>query len=248
MAILEVCADGLTAVKTAALNGADRVELCQALELGGLSPSVGTIETIKDKGINIKIIAMNRPRAGGFSYCEDEFAVCKKDAELLLKAGADGLAFGFLQNDYSFDLRKMREIAELCRKFGKEIVCHRAFDNTENPYEAIESLIDMGFTRVLTSGQQSSALKGLSLLKDLQLRYGSEIEILAGVSVSSANAVQILEETKIRQLHASCKCFFEDKTTVNKVDYSVRTEPSVYSLQTVDPVEVRKLVEICHRY
>lgn len=248
MAKLEVCCDGLSAVRIANQMGAYRVELCAALEVGGLTPSLGTLKLIKAENMPIRVVPILRPRAGGFNYCENEFLTCMEDAKLLLEAGADGLAFGFLTESFEIDTEKMKKMADLVHAYGKEAVCHRAFDNTKDRYQAIERLIDCGITRVLSSGQQSSALKGIDVLADLQQKYGNRIEIMPGVSITSLNAEEILSRTGCQQIHASCKDFFEDKTTVYHVDYSVRQKPSPLSLQTVSAEEIQKLVHICKRY
>lgn len=248
MAKLEVCCDGLSAVRTANQMGAYRVELCAALEVGGLTPSLATLKLIKAENMDIKVVPILRPRAGGFHYCEDEFLTCVEDAKLLLEAGADGLAFGFLTPNFEIDKEKMKTIVKLIKAHGKEAVCHRAFDNTKDMEKAVEDLIECGVDRILSSGQQSSALKGVKNLAHLQKKYGDRIQIMPGVSISSQNADEILKETDCAQIHASCKAFFEDKTTVNHVDYSVRQEPSPFSLQTVSAEEIKALVEICNKY
>lgn len=248
MAILEVCCDGLSAVRVASQMGAERVELCAALEVGGLTPSLATLKLIKAEKLPIAVIPILRPRAGGFSYCEDEFATCLLDAKELLEAGADGLAFGFLTDDFQIDKEKMKKIADLVLSYGKEAVCHRAFDNTKDMEQALQDLIECRMTRVLSSGQKKTAFEGIENLTLLQEKYGKYIQIMPGVSISSKNAKEILEKTKCKQIHASCKAFFEDKTTVYHVDYSVRQEPSPYALQTVSAEEIGALVDICKNF
>lgn len=244
---LEVCCDGFAAVALAEAAGADRVELCSALEVGGLSPTLATVRRCKMELQRIKVMVMLRNRAGGFCYTDDEYATMLADLEFFLQAGADGIVFGFLNADATIDRERTKKVVERIHLAGKEAVFHRAFDNTPDPFQAMEDLIHCKVDRVLTSGQAPTAPEGSVLLAELVARFGSKIEILAGAGVSSSNAELLLEESGVNQLHASCKAFVEDPTTVGKVDYSVRQKPSPYALQTVDPEEIRRLVELLQR-
>jgi copper homeostasis protein len=165
--------------------GANRIELCSSLVLGGLTPSFGTIEQCK-KRCSLPIIAMIRPRAAGMLYSEAEFASMVRDIEVALDAGADGVVFGILREDGTLDTARMSALAR--RAEGSQIVCHRAFDVTPNAFEALETLVDMGFTRVLTSGQAPSAHLGISLLQQLLEAADARIEILPGAGIDATNA------------------------------------------------------------
>ena len=149
----EVCAGSYQDCLAAEKGGADRVELNSALSVGGLTPSLISLMRAK-KETSIKIVCMVRPRAGGFCYDETEAQLMLEEAELLLEHGADGIAFGFLKADRTVDAEKTKKMVELIHAKGGEAVFHRAFDVTPEPAKAIETMIDCGVDRLLTSGQQ----------------------------------------------------------------------------------------------
>ena len=126
--------------------GVDRVELAVEMSVGGLTPSIGTMRAARSR-VNIPIVAMVRPRSGGFAFSEGEFAAMLIDAQELITAGADGLVFGISNSDGTLDIDRMGQIQRLCG--DKDSICHRAFDVTPNAFEAMESLIDLGMTRIL---------------------------------------------------------------------------------------------------
>ena len=136
-------------------QGAHRIELNSALFLGGLTPSLGTLKTVIDKGVTLPIICMVRPRGAGFCYTQEEFESMMLDAKLLLAAGASGLAFGFLKEDKTIDWNRTKQMIALCQQFHAESIFHKAFDIVPDVYEAIEGLIQLGCTRILTGGQQA---------------------------------------------------------------------------------------------
>ena len=156
---------------------------------------------------------MVRPRGAGFCYTEAEAEQMFAEAEELLEAGSDGLAFGFLTGDRRIDRDRTARMVELIHGFGKEAVFHRAFDCAGDPYEAMETLIGLRVDRVLTSGQEEKAVQGAYLLGKLQAKYGDRIQILAGSGVNAANAGDLMERTGLTQVHSSCKGWRRDETT-----------------------------------
>src|SRR5208283_2625044 len=138
-------------------GGADRVELNCALLLGGLTPSLGALRESR-AAVRLPIIVMIRPRPAGFCYSRAEFAVMQRDAEAALSEKADGIAFGFLQASGRLDVKRCRQMVQLAA--GRQAVFHRAFDVVQDPLLALEQLIDLGLTRVMTSGQEASAYNG----------------------------------------------------------------------------------------
>ncbi|MDQ2986880.1 MAG: copper homeostasis protein CutC [Armatimonadota bacterium] len=178
--------------------GAGRVELCAALVLGGLTPSFGAIAESKAR-VRIPIMAMVRPRAAGMAYSQSEFATMERDIEASIQAGADGLVFGVLQDDGRIDTQRMASLAARCG--SRQKVCHRAFDVTPDPFDALETLIDLGFTRVLTSGQKPTALAGADLIRRLIEKAAGRIEILPGAGIDATTASQLIAETGCDQIH-----------------------------------------------
>ncbi len=128
--------------------------------------------------MGIPVMAMVRPRAGGFVYSEADFAVMRRDAAILLEHGADGIVFGVLHSDGTVDATRCGKMLEVAG--GKQTVFHRAFDVVPDPTRALDQLIDLGFTRVLTSGQQKTALEGSELIARLIARAAGRIEVLPG--------------------------------------------------------------------
>src|SRR5215471_7991320 len=132
--LLEICCGSAEDAIEAAAGGADRVELCSALFLGGLTPSLGSLLQVKAQ-TKIPVIAMNRPRQAGFCYSQPEFAVMERDAEIFIEHGADGIVFGILNDDGTVDVERTSSI---CRRVGeKQAVFHRAFDVIADPFRAL---------------------------------------------------------------------------------------------------------------
>src|SRR6516162_296157 len=139
--LLEVAIASAADARAACSGGADRLELNAALALGGVTPSLGMVEEIR-RASNLPLIVMARPRPGGFCYSGDEFQVMRRDIDLILEKGADGIAFGVLLGEGFVDLRRC---SALVRQIGKkQAVFHRAFDVTPEPFQALEQLIDLG--------------------------------------------------------------------------------------------------------
>ncbi len=197
--LLEICCGSIDDAIQAEKGGADRVELCSALFLGGLTPSIGTIQEAKRR-LKIPVIAMVRPRAGGFCYTDAEFATMERDAAAAIDAGAEGVVFGILKEDGRVDQRRSARIRRIIGK--RQAVFHRAFDVTPDPFKALEQLIDLGITRVLTSGQKDSAPEGVELIAKLVERAAKRIEILpGGGGIRPYNMNDIVRRTRCRQIH-----------------------------------------------
>lgn len=244
-AIVEICCGGFYDAKQAYEGGADRIELNQALYLGGLTPSIASFELVKEK-LDIETICMVRPRPAGFNYNTEDLDVIFKDAKRLLEAGASGIAFGFLDENRNIDKKNTEKMVELIKKFGKQVVFHRAFDCVENPYISIETLIQLNCNRVLTSGLKNKAIDGINLLKELNYKYKNKIEILAGSGINYTNSKKFID-AGLNQVHSSCKVFLDDKTTSgeneNSVTYSYLTYENKNKYEVVSKKLVQELVE-----
>jgi copper homeostasis protein len=199
--ILEVCLTSAEQAKRAELAGANRIELNAALALDGLTPSPGVMESVL-KATSLPIIAMVRPQPGGFCPSHADFAAMQIDAEWLCDAGAAGIAFGVLQPDGNIDLDRCRRICEIVAGRG-ELVFHRAFDSAPDPFVALEQLIDLGVTRVMTSGGARTAIEGANVIRQLIERARDRIEILPAGGIGPANVRELIEQTGSRQVHGS---------------------------------------------
>ena len=213
--IVEICCGSYYDALQAYLGGSKRIELNRSLHLGGLTPSMATLKLVKQK-TDLNVICMVRPRGAGFYYSDEDFEVMLEDAKLLMENGADGLAFGILDEHGNIDVKRNQALIDIIKQHHGIAVFHRAFDCVEDPFKAIELLIQLGVDRLLTSGQQDKAMQGKDLIKSLQEKYGDQIEILAGSGVNASNAKELMEYTHISQVHSSCKDWLNDSTTSSK--------------------------------
>jgi copper homeostasis protein len=218
--LLEVIVSSLDDARAAATGGADRFELCSALALGGLTPSLGTLALIKQQS-EIPVMFMVRPREGGMAYTPGELGVMERDAELALEAGANGLVFGFLTPDGDVDVAETRAFLRRCSRVapGRQWVFHRAYDVVRDPEVALEQLIDLGVTRVLTSGRGKTAMDGLDELRRTVEQADGRIEVLPGGGIRPANLGQVLA-TGVDQVHLSL--------SEQRPDSSATGNPEVY--------------------
>jgi copper homeostasis protein len=200
--LLEVCVASVEDALTAAAHGADRLELNAALPLGGLTPSLGALIETR-AAVRLPIVAMLRPRPGGFAYSDADFRVMQRDLDLLLAHGADGVAFGVLHHDGGLDVQRCRQLA---RQAGKaEVVFHRAFDVTPEPVVTLEKLIDLGFRRVLTSGQEETAYNGVGRIAELIRRARGRIVVVPAGGVNRFTVADVVARTGCTQAHASLR-------------------------------------------
>ena len=213
--VLEICCGSAEDAFEAAKGGADRIELNNNLFQGGLTPSLGTLEITKEK-IDIPVMVMVRPRAGGFCYTETELDVARADARALLRHGADGLVFGFLNADGTVNTDQTRAFVELAE--GKTCVFHRALDVVPEWKRALEQLIEIGITRVLTSGQQSNVFFALETIREMITFAGNAIEIMPGAGITLENVNRVVEETGCTQVHLACHRTITDTSVANNRD------------------------------
>jgi copper homeostasis protein len=198
---VEICVEGAAGVTAARAAGADRVELCSALDLGGLTPSAGLMRLALETGIAAR--ALIRPRAGLFRYDADEVALIERDIAVARDFGLEGVVFGAAAADGALDRDLIRRWVDRAGSLGKTL--HRVFDMTPDPFEALENAIDAGFDRILTSGQARSALEGAPLLARLVEAAAGRIVIMAAGGLAPENVAAIVRETRVGDVHASCR-------------------------------------------
>lgn len=231
---LEICCGSADDCVAAAAAGADRVELNSAMFVGGLTPSIGETLTAKAHAA-IPIVCMLRPRPGGFCYSALEFETMLRDADALIAAGADGLAFGVLTEDGRIDAARCRELVARCA--GRGAVFHRAFDCAQGGLlEDADLLADLGVTRILTSGRRANCEAGVENLRALVAHGGTRIEILPGGGIRPRNAHTIVKETACTQLH----CSFH----VDSADWSATHNPALrFNAPALPAEEVVRVVD-----
>ncbi|TVQ19113.1 MAG: copper homeostasis protein CutC [Spirochaetaceae bacterium] len=206
---IEVCCGSVDDAIGAQAGGADRIELNSALFLGGLTPTLGCFAAVKC-ATELPVVTMIRPRHGGFSYSDTDIDVMRRDIEFYVERGSDGIVFGVLRDDGTIDVRKCRELIERCA--GAEKVFHRAIDVVPDAFDAIEALIDLGFDRVLTSGQAARAADGIDMLTRMIEHARGRIEILPGGGINVGNYSLIVEKTGCESIHVSPRRAVEDRS------------------------------------
>jgi copper homeostasis protein len=198
--IIEVCCASVDDAVAAQQGSAGRVELNSALFLGGLTPSLGTLVEAKQR-VGIPVLVMIRPRGGGFCYTDTEMAVMLRDTQLAIEHGADGIVFGVLHENGTVDRKRCAQLIQCCA--DKPTIFHRAFDVVPDPFATLDQLMDLGFKRILTSGQAPSVPEGLDLIRQLIVQAGKRIEILPGAGIRPHNVQAIVKQTGANQVHLS---------------------------------------------
>jgi copper homeostasis protein len=197
---LEIACCNWISCENASQNGADRIELFENLTEGGVTPSLGMIQ--KSLTLNIPVYVMIRPRGGNFVYSDAEFQIMKSDVQACKTLGVKGIVFGILNSENQVDEERCRELLQL---WHGRATFHRAFDETPNAFQAAQTIIDLGFERILTSGQKPNVMLGLDLISDLISQFGNQITIMPGCGVTAENATAIIQKTGATEIHATCK-------------------------------------------
>lgn len=196
--ILEACVENYSEAKKAEAAGANRIELCENLAVGGTTPSYGTIQMCL-KNLNIHVAAMIRPRGGDFVYTAGEFEIMKTDIGICKSLGVQGVVFGLLTKDGKIDIEKTKELIQLAQPM--QTVFHKAFDELTDPFEGLEQLIELGVTRILTSGTKETALEGQNILRKLIQQAADRISILVAGRVTHENLTDLQKIIPAKEFH-----------------------------------------------
>ena len=241
MAILEICAGSVESAIAARDGGAQRIELCSALEIGGVTPSAGIIaKARKVEGLTLNVII--RPRGGDFLYNEYEIACMEEDIRTCRRLGVDGIVIGALTAEGDIDTDTCKRLIASAEGMG--VTFHRAFDMCRNPQKALETLIEIGCHRVLTSGQAATAEAGIPLLAKLVEQAAGRIIIMPGCGVSSKNAAHILQATGAKEIHASARKSVGSGMIFRHSGVSMGTPGSdEYARKETDKKEVESIVK-----
>ncbi|WP_154795951.1 copper homeostasis protein CutC [Occultella kanbiaonis] len=204
-AALEIAITGVQGARAARDGGADRVELCSALELGGLTPSLGLVDAVAAVGIDLHVLV--RPRPGGFVFTATEVEVMVRDLEHLVDAGVAGVVIGALTPDRGIDRHAVKSLVRAAE--GREVTFHRALDVVADARRALAELADLGVRRVLTSGGATRAVDGLDVLAALTQTAAGRIEVMAGGSVDPEH-IPLLLEAGVDAVHLSARVHRDD--------------------------------------
>lgn len=199
---VEICVDSVASALQAEAGGATRIELCSSLSEGGLTPSAGLIDITK-KNLHIPVHVLIRPRRGDFLYSQQELRVMEQDILQAKALGADGIVLGVLQADGQVDLLRTAELIALAAPLS--ITFHRAFDMTPDPFRALEDVIQLKADRLLTSGQQQTALAGVDLIAALIRQGRDRISIMPGGGINEANIQALLLKSGATAFHTSAR-------------------------------------------
>lgn len=199
--VIENCANGAESALRAQEGGADRVELCAGIPEGGTTPSAGEIVKARQLLTDTRLHVIIRPRGGDFCYTPDELDIMTYDIGVARKVGADGVVTGVLRPDGTVNIEAMRRLMDAAQSMS--VTFHRAFDVCRDPFEAMEEIISLGCDRILSSGQEPTAEKGMALLGQLNGRAAGRIIIMPGCGVNAGNIVRIARATGCREFHFS---------------------------------------------
>lgn len=200
--ILEIAANSVASALAAQEGGAGRVELCTALELGGLTPSHAQIALTRDC-LRIPLYVLIRPRAGDFLYGELECETMQRDIETCAALGCDGVVLGVLDADGDVDVARCRALVAAAGTLG--VTFHRAFDLSRDSTRALEDIVALGCERVLTSGAQASAVDGAALIRNLVTQSNGRLVVMPGAGVTARNIAELAAATGAHEFHASAK-------------------------------------------
>jgi copper homeostasis protein len=237
--VMEVCVDSVDSAIAAERGGADRVELCDNLLEGGTTPSAGAIGIVRRR-LGIRMHVIIRPRGGDFCYSADEFEIMKQDIEVAKSLGANGVVIGILTPDGDVDVARTRELVALARPLA--VTFHRAFDVTRDPFAALETLIEIGIDRILTSGQEPSVVEGLDLIVELVRKAAGRVIIMPGGG-TERNLPKVLAVTGVKEVHvigiSSVESPMRYRNT--RVFMGGELRPPEYARSVTDPAKISLL-------
>lgn len=197
--LIEVCVDSVASALAAERGGAQRVELCSDLLEGGITPSLGLLEAVRSK-ISIDLHIIIRPRAGDFCYSDQEFEIMLRDIDIAKNSGANGVALGILDPSGHVDISRTRTMVKIAKPLS--VTFHRAFDLSLNLQESLEEVCQTGADRILTSGGEQESSQGIDNIGKLVQQAEHRIKIMAGGGINRKNVAQILQRTRVNEIHA----------------------------------------------
>ena len=240
---IEICANSVTSCEEAQKGGAYRVELCAGIPEGGTTPSYGEI-LVARKLLNIKLNIIIRPRGGDFLYSEVEHQAMLHDIEMAKKLGVNGVVIGCLTADGKVDMQRNKELIDAAK--GMNVTFHRAFDMCKDPFVSLEQIISLGCDRILTSGQQPTAIEGVSLLKELVAKANNRIIIMPGSGINENNIATIAKETNAQEFHFSAREPIDSKMEYRNPDLKMGgTVVSIdeYAQNVTNAEKVKRTIE-----
>ena len=204
--LLECATDSVESALAAAKGGADRLELCANLIIGGTTPTLALYDEVRSHS-DIPLFILIRPRFGDFLYTDYEANVICREIEMFQKAGAEGVVIGILNKDGSLNAEHMKRFIDSAKDMS--VTLHRAFDMCADPFETLKQAKELGVNTILTSGQAPSSLEGIDLYEKLIEKANGEISILAGGGIKASTIEKLLKQTSLTAFHMSGKIVVE---------------------------------------
>lgn len=245
--LIEGCVDSYASAMAAVRGGADRLELCANLAIGGTTPSRTLFRQVR-RSCDVRINVLIRPRFGDFLYSVPELEEMEEEIAAFCGLGADGVAAGVLTPEGGLDREAMLRL--MGRAGQMEVTLHRAFDMTRDPFACLEAAVGLGCGTILTSGQASSAAAGKALLRELFVQAAGRIEIMAGAGVKPENILDIHRDTGIRAFHTSARRKALDSGMLYRKTSVSMGLPSLseYEIWQTDEEQFRACAEIVHSF
>jgi copper homeostasis protein len=239
--LLEICADSVSNAFVAQSAGAQRIEFCAGLPEGGTTPSPAQIKEAR-KLLHIPLYVLIRPRGGDFLYDDLEFDIMKSDIHFCGQTGCDGVVIGLLRLDGTVDAERSRELTAIARQYTMSVTFHRAFDRSNNLFQAMETIIELGCERILTSGGYDKATEGAEIIRQLIEKAGKRIIIMPGSGITPENAGELIRKTGLKEIHGTFRSRVESKMQYKNTNL---THPeNEYALLRTDTEKIRKIADI----
>ena len=238
--ILEVCVDSVCNAMTAQSAGAHRIEFCDNLSEGGTTPSPAQIEIARKK-LQIKLYVIIRPRGGDFLYNETEFEIMKSDIHFCGKAGCDGVVTGLLHLDGTVDRERTAELVQIARHYAMGVTFHRAFDRCADLFLAMETIIEIGCERILTSGGYDTAIEGAEVIRRLIEKAAGRIVIMPGSGITPENVAGLFQKTGAKEFHGTFRSRFPSPMKYRNEKLSRPEEE--YELLLTDAEKIKRVIK-----
>jgi copper homeostasis protein len=243
--LLEVCADSIDSALIAQSAGAYRIEYCNALSDGGITPSYAQIETAR-KLLHIKLYVLIRPRGGDFLYDDMEFEMMRAEIEFCGRIKCDGVVIGILNADGTVDTKRCKELIRIAHSYKMGVTFHRAFDRCSDFFQGLEDIVELGCERILTSGSRNSAVEGTHIIRSLVEQAGQRISIMPGAGIMPENAEALIQNTGVKELHGTFRSRYPSNMTYHNPFLSHPEKE--YGIMRTDYFKVREMIDIIEKF
>lgn len=244
--LLEACVDSVESALAAVRGGADRLEVCANLVIGGTTPGVSQFRQIREL-CDIPLHVLIRPRCGDFLYTDAEFRMMCEDTEMFRELGADGIVAGCLKPDGNLDMERMKALRETSGTM--HLTLSRAFDLSRDPFLSLEHAVDAGADTILTSGQRDNCLAGVELLGRLIERAAGRIGILVGGGVNEKTVISLMEAIPAGSFHMSGKTVLDSEMVYRRPGVSMGLPGfSEYEIFRTDEQQIRLVKKVLEKY